>query len=236
MKKPAIALLLFLCSIYSIYAKSHHKSAKRRKALRRKQLKMLINETEKRGLFLASFVGDVYLAVSKDKKLVARERKEDANLFTVNLRSSWWFRTDKDAVLLQPWVKGKKHVITYNALGNAINVELPIRFGYRSKSDATVFTEVIGHNAEHPVYIIRSKYRNRCITLDPNIREYHLKPCSSGGNDLQTFRFLTYEEAKKMEARKNRSTVFDMANFMSNTRVPRGTIFVADKNGVLFKD
>ncbi|KAI5191478.1 hypothetical protein NECID01_1472 [Nematocida sp. AWRm77] len=231
MKKIVVAFMLFVCWAC---AKKPHKSHKKKEGTIRNYLRMLIKGKEKKGLFLVSFVGDHFLGVNKEMKLVARDSLEDANLFNIDLKSR---KTDlKKGLRLQPWVKGKKHVVTYNAVGDSINIEVPIKAGYNSHSDATVFTEVIAHNASHPVYTIRSKYRNLCVTLDPGLNEYYLKGCSTGGNDLQTFRFLTHKEAEQIEARRGKSSVFDLSKYLSRTKMPPGSIMIVDKNGVLFKD
>jgi len=223
---------LFLVGLLLLISQAHGKHPK---DSNEKYLWALAKENDKRGLFLVSFVGDKYLKVTKGGKLVATEKFESADLFDVMVKfKKGSYRME--SLQLKPWVYGKDYVITYNALGEDINIELPVKSIFGTKSDATELEEVIGHNAEHPVYIIKSKYRGRCITLDPATNECFLKPCSKGGNDLQTFRFLTYEEAKTLEGRKKNSVEFDIKSFLLSSKVGTGATIVADKNGILFRD
>ncbi|KAI5187589.1 hypothetical protein NEHOM01_2293 [Nematocida homosporus] len=211
------------------------KRSKKAERRAKQMMKYLMDAQKKEGILLASYVGDSYLGISGNK-LVAVQDKNAAVLFDVEPKSD---KVDKNAldveVQLTPWINGSKNVITYNAVGEDINIEIPIENNLPTKSDSTIFTKVISTTADHPVYEIKSGQRKMCITLEPSTKEYGLKMCSNGSNDLQTFRFLTYTEAEAIESRRKGHHAFDLKSFLGDSKVPSGVITVADVNGVLYK-
>ncbi|KAH9387073.1 uncharacterized protein NEMAJ01_1969 [Nematocida major] len=226
MRKTQACILISICIfLYQAYAK---RSGSRK---RDRDLEDLIkNGEEKVGILVGSFVGDFFLAV-KGGKLVGVKDFKKANLFDIDLPTKE--SPDKE-VKLEVWVKGKKFVITYNSVGEDINIEIPMEADADAKSNLTIIRNVIAENARKAAFEVMSSQRKRCFSIDPNTTEVTLQECANGSNDMQTFRFLSFKEAIKNEANKRGGSAFSMGEYTSNTRVPANSIFVADKSGVLY--
>lgn len=198
----------------------------------------ILSEQEKEGIYITSYVGDYYMAI-KNNKLVAVKSIKEANMFDVSTKeedAADSFDQPSEKVQLLPWVEGERRVITYNPVGEGINIEIPLDSTEKTLSDITVFQKVIAVDVDFPVYEIKSAQRDMCITLDPATKEYFLKQCSNGANDLQTFKFCSYSEALTAQARKKGENAFDMKMFLVSTRVPFSPAIIVDANGVLYKE
>lgn len=203
-----------------------------------KYIEGILSEQDKEGIYISSYVGDYYMAI-KNNKLVAVKSVKEANMFDVSTKEEDDIRNFDQVsskVQLLPWVEGERRVITYNPVGEKINIEIPIDSNEKTLADITVFQKVIAMDVDFPVYEIKSAQREMCITLDPATKEYFLKQCSNGANDLQTFKFCSYSEALTAEARKKGENAFDMKMFLVDTKVPFSPAIIVDSNGVLYKE
>lgn len=227
-----ISFCLFICQVY---ARRH--ISKEERNLR--DLNLVKGEHE--GVFVATYVGDYFLAIRDGRVEVVKDFR-NANFFTVDLpkrkkffKRNFFFDYSKEGFLFEPWVNGKKMILTYNSIGEDINIEIPIDSAVKTKSNLTIFRNVIAENAKKPVFEIVSAQTQKCFELDPNTNLVSLQHCANGANDLQTFRFLTYNEVLENNANKNGNTAFSMPEYTARTRVPSVTLVVANISGVLYK-
>ncbi|KAI5181139.1 hypothetical protein NEOKW01_1358 [Nematocida sp. AWRm80] len=213
--------------------KKHGKKGKRkhRKYSSSKAMKALLGSTQKEGIFISSYVGDGYISIVNGKIMAVKSIK-DATLFDIDIKSEK--ATSTSPLSLEPWVQGIKNLISYNSVGEDINVDVPVASNTAMKSDSTIFYEVIGKRAKKPVFEIKSESRSLCFTLDATTKEYKLSMCSTGGNDLQSFRFMSYKEALKSESRRKGRAAFDIKDYLADTYLPAGVIMVTDKLGVIY--
>ncbi|OAG32177.1 hypothetical protein NEDG_02096 [Nematocida displodere] len=234
MRNEAVRLILIVSALVCSVVGKRGSHGRHRGHHHRHHMASLLGKEEKSGIFISSYIGNHYIS-AKHGILKAVPKHENAVLFDVGIKSD---KAKKDSPLsLFLWDKGVKHIVTYNSLGEGINVEIPVEENDETMSDATIFREVITHNAKNPVYEIVSVYRkNMCITPDPVIGDYHLQRCSNGGNDLQLFRLVTYSEAQAQEEKSRKHSPFNMKKFLGGSKIPTTSSVTASSNGPIFKD
>lgn len=238
MQKIRAGVLLSLCVfIYGVYSKKHEHKSKDNEIDAELQ-KLILEEDQKKGILISTYVGDSYIAV-KDGKLVGVKDFRKANMFDINVpkRMETEMQEHRNTIELMPWIKDEKFVITYNSIGNDINIEAPVKsddLKINAKSSLTVINEVIVKGGDYPVFEIMSEQRKLCFTLDTNTEQINLQECSNGANDLQTFKFAAYGEAKENERQHNGGGMFNPRDYMVKTPVPGNPLLMTDKEGVVY--
>lgn len=232
MQRNQIGLFLSLCIfICKVYSRVHrHKSEDEQ--IEADLQRLILRENQKTGIFISTFVGDKYMGV-KDGKLIGVKKLKDANMFDVGVPEGE--ERHRNTIELMPWILGKRYVTTYNSLGDEINIEIPVRMRTGPKSSLTVIKNVILKGAtSNPVFEIMSAQRRMCYTLDTNTEVFSLQDCSNGANDLQTFKFVSYQEALENEKKQNSGILFSIKNYLWKTNVPGTPLLVGDKSGVIY--
>ncbi|KAI5189485.1 hypothetical protein NEMIN01_0548 [Nematocida minor] len=236
MQKIRIAMLLTLCIfVYQVCSKMDKKNDLEHphsKGLRKILEKTILKRNTKEGIYIATFIGDKYLAI-KDGKLVVVNSFKDANLFDIDVSSIKM--GEMQGVKIMPWVEGKQYVISFNLMGNDVNVTLPIHLNLKTITDITFINEVYTANAAHPAFQMASaQKRYRCVVIDPASGEVKMNQCAQGA-ERQTFVFRTYDEAETSENKKNgggsfRPELFLKAFVLSLTK----TLIMGSFTGVLY--
>ncbi|KAI5173039.1 hypothetical protein NEFER03_2023 [Nematocida sp. LUAm3] len=211
------------------------KKSKEDKELR-KMVENLIKSQDKEGIFLSNLVGDYYVSI-KDGKLTGTQTIENASLFDVDTDVDTYTEDTSIPIKLITWLEGVERVLTFNDVGEDINLEIKTQdFPGRKKSDKVSLHSVIAPKAETFVFEIVSNSRNMCVTMDGASKQYTLASCSHGGNDQQIFKFITYDEAKEEEGNRRGEEAFRIRKYMKDGSREGGYLMVGNKSGVLYNE
>lgn len=193
--------------------------------------KYLMRDGKKEGILIGSYIGDHYLSV-RDGRLVPTERYQNATFFTVSLKGK--DNPKKKGLRLEPYIDKKRLVVTYPVMGDSIMVDnTPNTPDY--KLDRTIFKEIVSFSSKNPVYEIRSQHRRLCITYNSSARDYALKKCAHGGDELQGFRFISYNEAVALDGRRNNLGTFSLRSFLMMKYPKSGVALIGDHSGKIYQ-